>query len=129
MKAARTTRTRSEATGRRPSAFSAWHRRELPAWAWACDLDWVEVRFGRGVVLVAELSEVEGRLTEARVRGIARSKPLQTGAVREAAKALAVPGLLVVHNKKLDHFGILDLGNDQVRLMGEIQFMEFLKAL
>lgn len=121
--------TRGETTGVRPSTWSRWHRHALPAWAFCCDLDALEIRANRGVVAVLELSQVEGRLTEARVLGIHRSKPLQTRAVAELAEALHVPGLLVVHTRDMAQFGLLGVTTREVRLMNETEFRSFLERL
>jgi len=115
----RATRCRGEHTGRRPSAFSRWHRSSLPSWAWACDLDLIEVRHGRGIVAVAEHAQVDGRPTAKRARAIARCKPLQLGVVREVAAALRVPGLFILHDDLAERFGVLDVRTDAVRELDE----------
>ena len=68
--------TRAETTGTRPSTWSRWHRHALPAWAFSCDVDCLEIRAGRGIVAVIETGEVDGLPTEARLRAIAKSKSL-----------------------------------------------------
>ncbi len=118
-----------ERTGFRPSALSRWHRDALPSWAWAVDVDLVEVRHGRGIVAVAECAEVEGPVTERRARALLHCKPCQCGAVRQIAEALTVPGYFVLHDATLTTFAVLDLGDDTIRVLGAAGFAAFLRAL
>ncbi len=117
-----------EVTGKRPSGLSRWHRDALPWWAFCCDLDLVEVRDGQ-IVAVAEHGEVEGKVTDVRVRAIARCKPLQLSVVRQIARALNVGGFFILNSADLTAFGVLDLADDSVRILDGAAFARFLKEL
>ena len=120
---------RAERTGRRPSAFSRWHRTALPSWCWACDVDLVEVRHGRGIVAVVEYGAVDGRPTAKRARAIAECKRLQLGVVRQIAEALDVPGLFVLHTDEMTRVAVLDVRTDAVTEMGVAEFRRLLGTL
>ena len=121
--------TRRERTQRRPDRLSRWHREALPWWAWACDVDLVEVRHGRGIVAVIEHGEVEGRPTAKRARAIAECKRLQLGVVRQIAEALDVAGLFVLHNEDMTRVAVLDARADTVEEMTAAEFAAYLERL
>jgi len=126
---AATPRCRAERTGRRPSAFSGWHRAALPSWCWACDVDLVEVRHGRGIVAVIEHGQVDGRPTAKRARAIAEHKRLQLGVVRQIAEALDVAGLFVLHNEDMSRVAVLDVRAGTVEEMTEADLRALLENL
>ena len=121
--------TRAETTGTRPSTWSRWHRHALPAWAFSCDVDCLEIRAGRGIVAVIETGEVDGLPTEARLRAIAKSKSLQLRAIEEIGAALAVPRWFVLHSRTLSRAAVLDLETDTVREVTGAQMQTLIDRL
>ena len=101
----------------------------LPSWCWACDVDLVEVRHGRGIVAVAEHAQVDGRPTAKRARAIAEHKRLQLGVIRQIAQALDVAGLFVLHDDGMTRVAVLNVRTDALTEMGVAEFRRLLETL
>jgi len=121
--------TRVEGAGPRSRAFADWHRRALPAWAFATDLDCLEVRKGRGVVAAIEHAEAAGLLTECRARAILACKRIQAAVVRDVARALQVPGLFVLHDPAMCQAVVIDLLTNEARQMSSDDLASMLESL
>ena len=121
--------TRAEVTGIRPSTWSRWHRHALPAWAFCCDIDALEIRANRGIVAIIEIGEIDGLPTEARLRGIVATKSLQLRAIEEVGRALSVPYLFALISRTLPRVAVLDVQTDTVRELLLTDFAALLEAL
>lgn len=98
----------------------------------ACDIDFVEYRLGRGVVAVYG---VTGNLNDERhIRNslpmILERTKLEREALKEIAMGMKIMCYYVIHTKDLSRFLVLNLLGDQYdRFMTQDEYKQFIKDL
>lgn len=123
--------TRPEYTGVRDLSYSAWHRAKLSSRCYAMNLDWIEFRRNPADVnnprIVAVMEEKDDRASE--------YKEWNKSIIKQIAAGVNAPAYLVYHNgprRKDDEpwlFRVINLTTDELSVMNEDEYKQFIEAL
>jgi len=107
----------------RDLSYSQWHR-TLSSKCYAMNLDWIEIR-GNNIVAIIEEKDDRGSLSE-----------WKKEIFLKIAYALDIPAYLTFHNccmrddhKELWKFRVINLKTNEIKIMNEKQYREFLEKI
>lgn len=124
--------TKTEKTGRRPDAYSLWHR-EFGSEYYSVDVDYIEYRKGRGIVAFIAVSGEcvdEGHILNSKKYIWERTK-LERQILTDLSKQCNVPAFFVVHTTDLSLFHVHNLNQDlsKYNKMSKDEYEKFIKSL
>ena len=98
--------------------YNNWHFDKLPREYYAMDIDFLEIRKGRGIVALVEVKNEYEKV-----------KKWQLDYYIELSGKLNVPAYLVIHRKNLTEFKVTNLITKETKLFDEQQHINFIKNL
>jgi len=113
-----TSTVRQERTFTRDLRYSQWHRNRLPAKCCCTDLDWIEYRYGEGIVAFIEAKLNNGRVTE-----------FQRTVFLELEQLTGVPFYVVRYNEELTEFMVMRLNDNFTDVFDEAEYIEWISNL
>jgi len=113
-----TSTVRQERTFERDLRYSQWHRNKLPAKCCCTDLDWIEYRYGKGIVAF-----IEAKLNKDRVTNFQRD------VFQELERLTGVPFYVVRYNEELTEFMVMRLSDNFTEVFDEAEYIEWMSNL
>lgn len=118
-----------ELTYKRPTNYSQWHRKALPARCYMTDGDWFEQRAIRGTLKsVAYIECIEF----VPVAGADKARPVwdhKKSLCLEIEHGMGIPAYVVWHNPECTDFLVLRITETKPKRMNESEYKEFIKGL
>ena len=118
-----------EITGRRPTNYSAWHRRALPEWCKMTDGDWFEQRWRDGEFKsVAYIETIQVSIID-KANEYYPLWSSKRSLCLEIENKMKIPAYVVWHNPECTDFLVLRITKDKPMRMDEETYIQFIKNL